>query len=136
MIRSQSLWQLSIATVLLALCGCSGGNSAPALAQGPGPPAQSPGPPAGTTTINAAGGTVASSDKKISVSIAAGALKGDTYFKIVAKDALTGLPSGYLLVTGTAFGSLCCRGSGFSSAGCSGTSRILFSSPISSNRDM
>jgi hypothetical protein len=54
-------------------------------------------------SLAARGGTVASSDKKISVNIASGALKGDTYFKIVAKDSLTGLPSAYVLVAGTAF---------------------------------
>jgi hypothetical protein len=64
--------------------------------------------------VGAAGGTVASSDKKISVNIASGALKGDTYFNIVAKDALTGLPSAYVLVSGTAF-EIDWSGAGFTS---------------------
>jgi hypothetical protein len=64
--------------------------------------------------VGAAGGTVASSDKKISVNIASGALKGDTYFNIVAKDTLTGLPSAYVLVSGTAF-EIDWSGAGFTS---------------------
>lgn len=91
---------------ITALCACGGGSSS--APSNSAPPAQTPSPdgptaPAGTTTVGAAGGKVATSDGKFSLTIASGALKGDTYFKITAQSTLTALPTGYVLLAGTGY---------------------------------
>jgi hypothetical protein len=53
--------------------------------------------------LGTAGGKLSSDDQKLSISIAAGALSGDTTFKITPMSSITGLVSTYVLISGTAY---------------------------------
>jgi hypothetical protein len=102
MTKSIFPWRLGRAAalstvVLLLMSACGGGDP---MASDPGQPA---GPPAGSTTVGITGGKVATSDARLSLTIASGALKGDTYFKIAAQDTISGLPATYVLLSGTAY---------------------------------
>jgi Immunoglobulin domain len=65
--------------------------------------------------LGTAGGKVSSDDQKLSINIAAGALKGDTTFKITPMSSITGLVSTYVLISGTAY-DISWSGAGFAAA--------------------
>jgi hypothetical protein len=65
--------------------------------------------------LGTAGGKASSDDKKLSISIAAGALKGDTSFKMTPMSSITGLVGTYVLISGTAY-DISWSGAGFAAA--------------------
>ena len=76
-------------STLLAACG--GGSSDPVSS-----------PPA-ANTLGSAGGNVSTSDDKVKLGVAAGALRGDTAFAITPQGSPAAVPDGYAAIAGTAW---------------------------------